>query len=531
MARARRTIRWRLPPRRSPLLLLAGWLVLTATLAWRPLMPIDETRCVSVAWEMYQSGDYFLPRLNGEPYTHKPPFLYWLIILGWRLGGVTAWWPRLLPPLFSLGTLLLTARLARRLWPSESHAAGAAPLLLLGTALWAFFTTVLLYEMVMIFFVLLALLCYIAAWRTGRLFAWLAAAAALGTAMLAKGAVALIPAAGVLLLLPWCVPAPGRQRLHRWYGGVVASGALALLIGFSWLGAAAVRQGGGFLWASLHDQYLGRVVHSFDHPHPCWWYLALLPAALFPWSGHLGWWRHWRNLRLADGGSRLCLAWIVPSLVVFSLISGKQLYYLLCLLPAFALLAAHLWQPAAGRRWDTLPAAAVIALAGVALLVLPTQAGSFGIPRALGNLDPAAGLLVLVIAVLLLYGGSTRCGVAAVAGAVVAILAVTVCLVFAPLRPAYDLRPTARLLAQCEREGRPLAHAGKYYGEYHFLGRLSRPFAVVTPSGVAAWLAAHPGGRAVIITRNPAALAAAGYSLEHLQPYGSRYAAVVKEAH
>ncbi len=39
----------------------------------RPLFPIDETRYVSVAWEMYLSGDYFVPTKNGELYGHKPP--------------------------------------------------------------------------------------------------------------------------------------------------------------------------------------------------------------------------------------------------------------------------------------------------------------------------------------------------------------------------------------------------------------------------------------------------------------------------
>ncbi len=59
---------------------LAAGLVLIFTM---PLLPIDETRYLTVAWEMRQSGHWLLPTLNGEPYSHKPPLLIWLINLAW----------------------------------------------------------------------------------------------------------------------------------------------------------------------------------------------------------------------------------------------------------------------------------------------------------------------------------------------------------------------------------------------------------------------------------------------------------------
>jgi 4-amino-4-deoxy-L-arabinose transferase-like glycosyltransferase len=37
-----------------------------------PLVPIDETRYVSVAWEMWNSDSYAVPLLNGEPYCSRP---------------------------------------------------------------------------------------------------------------------------------------------------------------------------------------------------------------------------------------------------------------------------------------------------------------------------------------------------------------------------------------------------------------------------------------------------------------------------
>src|SRR3569832_988308 len=92
--------------RRHALQLFGLWLLLVAiSLYGRSFVPIDETRYVTVAWEMWLRGDFLVPYLNGEPYSHKPPLLFWLIQLGWKIFGVNDWWPRLMPSLFSLGSV------------------------------------------------------------------------------------------------------------------------------------------------------------------------------------------------------------------------------------------------------------------------------------------------------------------------------------------------------------------------------------------------------------------------------------------
>src|SRR5579883_1503643 len=90
------------------------WAILVAAgLALRPTLPVDETRYLAVAWEMWTGGNYLVPHLNGIPYHHKPPLLFWLITLGWHVFGVSETWGRLVAPLFALGCLLLSARLAQ----------------------------------------------------------------------------------------------------------------------------------------------------------------------------------------------------------------------------------------------------------------------------------------------------------------------------------------------------------------------------------------------------------------------------------
>ena len=57
----------------APLLWTGLWAVLVAVaLFFRPILPVDETRYVGVAWEMWLRDDFLVPHLNGDPYSHKP---------------------------------------------------------------------------------------------------------------------------------------------------------------------------------------------------------------------------------------------------------------------------------------------------------------------------------------------------------------------------------------------------------------------------------------------------------------------------
>ena len=71
----------------------------------RPLLPIDETRYLAVAWEMRLHGDWIVPQLNGLPYSHKPPLLFWLINLVWSVTGVSGTAARLVAPAFGVAAI------------------------------------------------------------------------------------------------------------------------------------------------------------------------------------------------------------------------------------------------------------------------------------------------------------------------------------------------------------------------------------------------------------------------------------------
>jgi len=197
------------------LLLLA---VLTAAaILTRPLIPIDETRYVSAAWEMWLRGDFLVPFKNGAPYSDKPPFLFWMFQAGWALFGVNDWWPRLVLPLFSAGGLLLTFGPARRLWPQRAGLGGQAALVLASASLWIVFSTSVMFDVMLAFWVLIGLHGVLAA-TDGKRGGFAVLGVAVGLGVLTKGPVILLNLLPVVALAPWWNPG---LKWGRWFGGTL----------------------------------------------------------------------------------------------------------------------------------------------------------------------------------------------------------------------------------------------------------------------------------------------------------------------
>lgn len=495
----------------------------------RPLVPIDETRYVSVAWEMWNNHNFLVPHLNGQPYSHKPPLLFWLINAGWKIFGVVEWWPRLLPPLFGLGCLFLTLRLAHILWPRDHDISFAAPLILLGSGLWLLFTTVVTFDTMVVFFVLLYFVFMWRAFRFGNITGWLYAGVALGLGILSKGPVVLLPVLSAASLVPWW---KGEKKLKsplRWYAGILLSVLVGAGISLLWAIPAARAGGEEYAAAILWGQTAGRIASSFAHQKPWWWYMPLLPLILLPWTMMPSLWRGFRSFDMRDTGTRFCLSWIIPPLIVFSLISGKQIYYMLPLFPAFSLLFARAFTYSELRRTDFFPQIALMVLLGVILLVIPLLHDQSELPVWIRTISPFVGIVMLLcsVGVSLMFTRKVRQGILVLSGAGVLILMVILTGVFSKARPFYDVRPISEHLKQLEQKGYPIAHMGTYYDQFHFPGRLKSINVVFNEDQLDAWLTEHQEGRAVLYFSKWPTPLNPHLSVEYIRPYMGKYAAVV----
>lgn len=480
---------------------LVGWgVVVAVAYLVRGPVPIDETRYLSVAWEMWVRGEFLVPHLNGAPYSHKPPLVFWLFHLGWAGFGVNAWWPRLVGPLFALGAAAGAAGLARRLWPQRPGVARAVPWLLMGSLFWAAFTPMVMFDMPL---AALALAAVAGVWWAGRErragLGWLVFTVAAGLGILTKGPVILLHVMFPALLAPWW-SARARHRPIRWYATLVAAVLGAAAIALAWALPAARAGGAAYEQAILWHQTADRMVESFAHQRPWWWYLPWVPVLLFPWALWAPLWRGLGRLHVhAESGTRFCLAWVAPTFIAFCALSAKQPHYLLGLFPAAALLMGRALEPVAlpaGRRAQWLPALGVGVL-GAGLALLPVVAPHLLPPGA----DPLVPLWGVALVALAAGAVAVReLGIRGMAWLGLLTAALVTGAVFRATGTVYDLQPVARYVAELQERGVPVAHVGKYHGQYQFLGRLEQPLAVIPREARARWAAAHPAGYVIQYT-------------------------------
>jgi 4-amino-4-deoxy-L-arabinose transferase-like glycosyltransferase len=335
----------------SVLLLIAAAFI---TPLQRDLFVGDETKYGQVVREMRATGAFFLPTLNGTPFTHKPPIHFWMIDLFTFPLGVYSTWAFVLPSLIAFVFLLWL------MW----KIGGPLAAFICGSSLmiWASAQSARM-DVSFIAFIVLAL------WQLERFFdrddfrALLWSAIAIGIAVLIKGPMAPVIAI-VLFLLEWM----RRKRIPR---GNYAPAILAMIvIPLLWLVPAMLLGGRAYTHDVIVKQTVGRAVASWVHNAPPWFYVIHLPASLFPWfflavAAVIALWRTHRFL----------INWILAVLVPYSLMSSKLDVYMMAMIPPLALLIADYVSRERGRlaRWCNALSIALMALIGIAGLFVTPQ--------------------------------------------------------------------------------------------------------------------------------------------------------------
>jgi 4-amino-4-deoxy-L-arabinose transferase-like glycosyltransferase len=82
-------------------LFVAALILWGVSLGNLPLRDWDEGYYAIVAREIYRTGNWLYPTLQGEPYLLKPPLMDWLIALSYKLWGVREFTTRLPGAFFS----------------------------------------------------------------------------------------------------------------------------------------------------------------------------------------------------------------------------------------------------------------------------------------------------------------------------------------------------------------------------------------------------------------------------------------------
>lgn len=358
-----------------------------------PPVDRDETRFAQASRQMVESGDYVDIRLGEETRYKKPVGIYWLQSAALTLVGAEEhaqdiWAYRLPSALAALCSVLLTYGIARRLIGSE----GA---LLAGAVLAVGFVFGAEARLAKTDATLLACLL-LSQWALARL--WVGEGLSRGAAalfwlglalsILVKGPMGLMVVGSTLIVLI------ALRRDLRWLADLRPLPGLVILaaVVLPWFLAITLRAGEAFWQEALGKDLLAKVGQGQEsHGAPPGSYLLAVwitfwpGAMLLPLAGLMVW-RGWRSLAVV-----FCLAWLVPSWLVFELTATKLVHYVLPTYPALAILCAAGWlahlerAPQAGWRRPTL-------LALLALGAVFPLAGAYAALRFGGGLSLHWGL-------------------------------------------------------------------------------------------------------------------------------------------
>ncbi|MDH3402116.1 MAG: glycosyltransferase family 39 protein [Acidobacteriota bacterium] len=389
------------------LVLVAG-AFLGAGLGSRDLWNPNEPSYGRVVVEMVESGDWLVPRLNGEPFFEKPILYFWLAAVASKLmGGVSETSLRVPVLLLNTGSVLLLYLLVAA-YDGRRRALVASALFATIYGVWftarnAQMDSFVLFTTLAVVLALVRRLDHGAGGRSS----WLLAGLAAGFGFAGKGPVTVIVPGLVLLVYLVVGRRPWRRLLPGLPLGVLGFLALAL----PWYAALYLGGRTDALHELLVRQNVERFVDAWDHQQAWYYYLKYFWLTFAPWSWlvpivALSAWRGAAGG--ARDGRRLAWAWLAAPLVFFSLSESKREPYMLPVAPAVAWLAAWLLdESVAGRlrRWQAVAGTAVCGLLGAILLLAgagalwPGTIEAPGLETALlltGSLLAVAGAAVLV---------------------------------------------------------------------------------------------------------------------------------------
>ena len=328
-----------------PLGALALWLL--ATLGLHPLLVPDEGRYVGVARAMLASGDWLVPRLDGLPFFHKPPLMYWIDAVAMRVLGVNEFAARLAP---AIGAWVMGAALYLALRRWHGVRAARVALAVLATApLFFIGGQYANHDMVVAGFISAAVFAFAAAAEDGSRRLWQLGWLACALALLAKGLIGIV--------LPLLAVGPWLLARRRWRAVAAGLHPLAwlpgLVVAAPWFVAMQLRFPQFFDYFVIEQHFRRYTQTDFNNTQPWWFFLGVLPLLTLPWSlaAPRSLARAWRE-RAGPAAHWLGLyAWWAASIVLFFSLPVSKLvgYVLPAAAPWCALIALGL--DPARRGW------------------------------------------------------------------------------------------------------------------------------------------------------------------------------------
>jgi hypothetical protein len=327
------------------LVLWSGYFLLLFSLAvyLPPLFRVPLIRAEAmyalIPKEMLASGQWLTATLNGVPYLDKPPLLYWLTILAYKIFGVSAAAARIPTLACTLGEIWLTCLLGRRLFNPRAAWLGGF-VLLSSIGFFALHLQILTDHLITLF--LLASLYFVVRWQEEPHWRWsLAFYLALAGGFMSKGFIGLVFPLLISVIYLW---PRDRASLSRLLFNPWGPALLAVVVA-PWFVAVEQAHPGFLSHQLINEQimrFLGKRQPPDITPFPVFQFWIFFLIWLMPWTLMLpeALYRFWRETGPRGPGldkAHLLLIWAGVIMGFFTLSSSRIEYYSLPALPPLAL--------------------------------------------------------------------------------------------------------------------------------------------------------------------------------------------------
>jgi len=327
-------------------LLLAGFcgFLFFFGLAYFGLIGADEPRYAQVAREMLARHDWITPTLGGKPWLEKPPLYYWQAMLAYSLFGVSDWAARL-PSAVDASLMVVAVYLFLKRFRPGFQLDGA--LMTASAAGVIGFARAASTDMPLAAMFTVALLAWFAWYESGshRYLSLFYCVLALG--MLAKGPVALLLAAMIIVI--FAAAKRDLQLILRtlWIPGLL----LFCVLAVPWYAAVQLKNP-EFLRVFIFEHNLARFgTNLYHHPEPFWYFLPVTLIGLIPWTVFVAaswaetirvWWTEREQILQSEDALNVFLGiWLIVPVVFFSFSRSKLPGYIVPALPAGTLSLAE----------------------------------------------------------------------------------------------------------------------------------------------------------------------------------------------
>lgn len=357
-----------------------------------PLVGPDEPRYAQVAREMFLRGDFVTPTLGGYVWLEKPALLYWLMIVTYKLFGVSEFSARLGPALCGLLTIAAVCVLARAIERTSTddqfQGIGHWSVLSLATSLGMIvFSRAASFDIVVTMTITWSLVFFalheLASSPRNRKLLLAGFYGTIGLSLLAKGLIGPVIILGVVgLYYLLSRRKPSQELLWSLLWGVP----IALIVSLTWYGPVTARHRWSFIDEFFIQHHFARYVsNKYQHRQPVYFYLGIFVLLTLPWTPffvdsmlRLRSWK-WPELDSINRLRVFLFCWVIFPVVFFSFSGSKLPGYILPVLPPVSVLVggriARLCASKSILKWPPITTGIIVLVLALGSILYASQSG------------------------------------------------------------------------------------------------------------------------------------------------------------